>query len=146
MASDRGDDHSFADMNSFCHHSFPSLVQEYADFMLLSEATSAHENVTTYLFYLLPPGFAQENWLPLTSFEFFEKLIGKEKGKEERGHQACPMLLSVCLCPARTVSLRAWRIAAYGQLVSDERQCAVAAPVRLRSRGWTVGEVVEVLE
>ena len=46
---------------------------------VLSEATSAHENGTTCrlprLLFLLPPEFAQENCVTLTSFELFENLI-----------------------------------------------------------------------
>ena len=77
MAFDRGGNHSFGDIFCFQYLSLPSLIQEYSDSVLV-EATSAHVYVTTvrlpYLFFL-PPSFAQENCVPLTSVELLEKLI-----------------------------------------------------------------------
>ena len=38
MAFDRGGDHSFADIICLCDLSFPSLMQEHANSMLVSES------------------------------------------------------------------------------------------------------------
>ena len=98
----------------FCDLSFPSVLQEYANSMISSEATSAHVYMTTLLLRV-----------PLASFELFEKLIETVSVRCSSILHFSPRLslccvFPVCLCCKMFIgtSLRAFESAPRPQTVS----------------------------